>query len=162
MTPKESADIILKDIWGNRGFPVDPVWIAKKMGIRIIETKLPSEVSGALIKDKGSDPVIIISKTDSINRKRFSCAHELGHYLKRVENEEESYQYVDLRNNDSASGTNDEEVFANQFAACLLMPKEDITRLYKERVPSFMLAQKFSVSDDAIRFRLKNIKLSKI
>lgn len=159
MNPKEAAQLTLDRIWGNRGVPVDPVWIAKKLGIRVIETKLPDEISGGLIKEKEKDPVIVISKTDSLNRKRFSCAHELGHYVKRVESGEESYEYVDLRNNLSSSGSDVEEIFANQFAACLLMPEDQVKEYYKMKLPSIFLAEHFGVSDDAMHFRLKNLNL---
>jgi Zn-dependent peptidase ImmA (M78 family) len=159
MTPKESAQIILNQIWGNKGFPVDPVRIAHKLGIKVIETNLPDEVFGGLIKEKGKDPVIVISKTDSLNRKRFSCAHELGHYLRHVGKGDDSYEYIDLRNTLSSTGNDKEEIFANQFAACLLMPEDEMRKHYKKDLPSIILAQYFSVSDDAINFRLKNLDL---
>ncbi|MCK5219826.1 ImmA/IrrE family metallo-endopeptidase [bacterium] len=159
MTPQGTAQIMLDKIWGNRGFPVDPVLIAHEMGIKVIETKLEDEVFGGLIKTPGKDPVIVISETDSLSRKRFSCAHELGHYVNHAGKGDNSYEYVDLRSILSSGGNDKEEIYANQFAACLLMPIDEIKRHYKKTIPSFILAKYFSVSDDAISIRLKNLNL---
>lgn len=73
-----SAHALLKDIWGDRKFPVDPVWIANELGLDVVETTLDDDVSGALLKEPEQDPVIILNRNDSNVRKRFTCAHELG------------------------------------------------------------------------------------
>jgi Zn-dependent peptidase ImmA (M78 family) len=39
------------------------------------------------------------------------------------------------------------------------MPKEEVKRLAKANTPTFLMAQHFGVSDDAIRYRLKNLGL---
>ncbi len=159
MDAKTSANELLESIWGERGFPVDPVWIAAQLGLDVIETDLPESVSGALIKDKEKDPVIVLSKSDSKNRKRFSCAHEIGHYADRLNQDGEQYEYVDLRGQQASAGTNPDEIFANQFAAALLMPEDEVKRLVKAGTATFLMAQHFGVSDDAIRYRLKNLGL---
>lgn len=159
MDAKTSANELLESIWGGRGFPIDPVWIAAQLGLDVIETDLPESVSGALIKDKEKDPVIVLSKSDSKNRKRFSCAHEIGHYADRLNRDGEQYEYVDLRGQQASAGTNPEEIFANQFAAALLMPEDEVKRLVKAGTATFLMAQHFGVSDDAIRYRLKNLGL---
>ena len=145
---EKSAELLLDSVWQLGKFPVDPVWIARQLGIDVIETKLPDEVSGAIVKDIGKDPIIALCHTDSNNRKRFTCAHELGHYAFRVDNNQDEYEYVDLRNRDSSNGTDPEEIFANQFAACLLMPEEEVRRKHKEKIPSFIMAQHFGVSGE--------------
>ncbi len=159
MDAKSSANELLESIWGERGFPVDPVWIAAQLGLDVIETDLPESVSGALIKDREKDPIIVLSKSDSKNRKRFSCAHEIGHYADRLNQDGEQYEYVDFRGQQASAGTNPDEVFANQFAAALLMPEDEVRRLAKAGTPTFLMAQRFGVSDDAIRFRLRNLGL---
>ena len=125
-----SASMLLQSVWCDRPLPIDPIWIASRLGIEVIETSLPPDVSGAIIKDEGKDPIIVLCKSDSNNRKRFTCAHEIGHYAYRVANEIDHYEYVDLRSKKSQLGSDPEEVFANQFAASLLMPEEEIKRLH--------------------------------
>lgn len=154
---KNAAELLLSQAWPNRYFPVDPYRIATSLGIDVVELDLPEGVSGALIKELGKDPVIVLHSKDSRNRKRFSCAHELGHYIDRQDKNSELYEYVDLRNADSALGTDREEIFANQFAANLLMPEEEVHRLVRGGAPRFIMALRFGVSDDAIQFRLKSL-----
>lgn len=159
MDPKKSAAMLFASVWEGRPFPVDPIWIAHQLGVDVIEATLPSDVSGAIIKDAGKDPVIALCSSDSDNRKRFTCAHEIGHYIYRMEKGEDHYQFIDLRSPDSRNGMEPEEIFANQFAASLLMPEDEVRKLCREKVPQFMMTRHFGVSDDAIYFRLKNLSL---
>lgn len=159
MNAQTSAKSLFNSVWKQRGFPVDPVLIANELGIEVVETVLPSDISGALIKDQGKDPVIVLSKSDSNNRKRFTCAHEIGHYAYRFANNGDHYEYIDFRGQTASAGSDQEEIYANQFAAELLMPSEEITALVKANYPYFLLAQYFGVSDDAMRIRLKNLNI---
>lgn len=158
--PETVASDLIQSIWAEKSFPIDPVQIARELGIDIVEANLPENVSGALIKDVGKDPIILLSKSDSKNRKRFSCAHELGHYAYRSTNNGDHYEYIDFRDQLSSIGSNPEEIYANQFAASLLMPSNEVRRLNEKKTPSILMAQYFGVSDDAMRFRLKNLGLS--
>lgn len=157
---KKYADEVLSLLWSNAGFPVDPVAIARKMEIVVVETELPGDVSGALIKEPGKDPEVFIHITDSRQRKRFSCAHELGHYFSRLRTlrEENQYEYVDFRDANSSLGSNKEEIFANAFAANLLMPEQEVRKQYG-RKSNFWLATYFDVSETALAYRIENLKL---
>ncbi|WJM82893.1 ImmA/IrrE family metallo-endopeptidase [Pectobacterium brasiliense] len=160
MMPNTSADALLKRIWGERNFPVDPVWIANELGLDVVEVTLDGTVSGALLKEPEQDPVIILNSNDSSVRKRFTCAHELGHYIKRTENGQPlEYEFIDYRGKLAAQGVDADEMFANNFAACLLMPEKEMRRLHEEGYQPIMMASYFGVSDDAIRYRLKNLRL---
>lgn len=159
ISAEEAAQKVLGTVWKSRSFPVDPAWIASQLGIKVIETELPEEVSGAIIKKKNQDPIVVISKADSKNRQRFSCAHELGHYVYRSSEGKEEYEWIDLRDKTSGMGTKTEEVYANKFAASLLMPQDEVKLLHKGKTPPFLMAQYFGVSDDAMNFRLQNLAL---
>lgn len=158
--PEKLADKYRAVFWGEDEFPVDPVTIARHLGVEVLETQLPRDVSGALIKEVNEDPRIILEATDHSNRKRFSCAHELGHYASRVESDDEDrqYEYVDFRNGVSATGQDPEEVFANSFAACLLMPASEM-RLRFRKSTHAELAAYFGVSNEAMKWRLRKLNL---
>lgn len=160
--PSRLAEKYRAVFWGDEKFPVDPVTIARNVGVEVLETQLPSDVSGALIKEAGTDPQIILEATDHSNRKRFSCAHELGHYASRVESDDEDrqYNYVDFRNGNSSTGQNQEEVFANKFAACLLMPENDVKSRANKSTHA-ELAAYFGVSNEAMKYRLRTLNLLK-
>lgn len=161
--PRTSAQKILDTVWSDNEFPVDPAFIARELGLDVVETNIENDVSGALIKQKNQDPVIILNASDSKPRKRFTCAHELGHYVSNTEklNQQDyiAYEHIDFRNGNSRNGTDSEEVFANQFAACLLMPESEVRKLFKHGMPIVLMSSYFGVSDDAIRFRLMNLNL---
>ena len=152
---KVAAENALATYWKEWIFPVDPVVIAQKIGISVKQADLPSEISGALIRRKGQDPTIFIDRRDSMSRRRFTCAHEIGHFYDRFGDEE--IEHIDLRNQDSGAGTDSREVFANQFAANLLMPESEVQRL--QDWPLFMLMEYFGVSDQSLQFRLKNLNI---
>src|ERR1700753_895505 len=99
--------------------PVDVERLARQAGLRIVEEQLDSEISGMLYRE-GSRAVILINQGDALVRKRFSMAHELGHYHLH----EASSVFVDrrvrFRDSDSSQGTIKEEIEANNFAAELL------------------------------------------
>ena len=160
-SPKLSAESITNTFWPSERFPVDPVTIARKLGLQVLDTILPGDVSGALIKEPGKDPVIAIHHSDSDNRKRFSCAHELGHYILRLETNklESVYEYIDFRNAASGNGCDEEEIFANNFAANLLMPEKSVRELHKLQKSHYGMAQYFGVSNEAMNYRLNNLGL---
>ena len=158
MNPEESARTVLTKVWLDRGFPVDPVWIANELGIRVLEGSLPSKISGALVKKLNEDPVILLNKMDSKNRKRFTCAHEIGHYIARQNNNDDSYEFIDMRSPRSSEGIDQEEVFANGFAANLLMPRDELLECKKKNTQAFAAAYYFGVSQEAYNNRLANVR----
>jgi len=160
LDPARIAEEIRSEIWGD-GFPVDPVKIAKELDIRVVGAELPENVSGAIIKKKNKDTVIILHSDDSVSRRRFSCAHELGHFLCRLEENRDliEYEYMDLRGDAASLGTEPDEIFANSFAANLLMPEKEVRKRYSDVKNLSLLAVRFGVSPQALRFRLNNLGL---
>lgn len=156
MNPTELAHQVRNRLWGDT-MPVDPVTIARKLGLRVLKADLPEDVSGALVKKQGQDPIILLHEDDSDPRKRFTCAHEIGHYIYRTNQGDSAYDYIDFRNGKSAAGTDREEIFANRFAANLLMPDKDVKRTYKKSGSAALTALRFDVSDDAMTIRLRTL-----
>lgn len=160
-SPQDAAERVLKLLW-QRGhselpLPVDPVRIAHLLGIDVFDASLPSDVSAVLEKAEGRDPRILLNVQDSPNRQRFSCAHEIGHFIQRGDTE---YEYVDFRNIFSSRGENPEEIYANAFAASLLMPEAEVKRFARQKMPEFEMALRLGVSNDAMRLRLANLGLT--
>jgi Zn-dependent peptidase ImmA (M78 family) len=157
---EREAQQLLSTVWAGRSVPVDPIQIAQQLGIKVFTVGLEQGVAGMFVKRSGQDPEIYINGHDSTNRRRFTAAHELGHYVKHIAAGEEDWEHVDYRDALTSRGTDPEEIFANQFAASLLMPKEEIVRLKDEAgLGPASLAYEFGVSADAMNFRLVNLKL---
>ncbi len=155
---KNAAEELLDEYWDGT-LPVDPVRIAKSLDVEVLDVFLKDNVSGALVKKPEQDPSILLNANDSKTRKRFTAAHELGHYVRRA-NEPAGYEYVDYRDQRSSTGTDKEERFANSFAANLLMPAWLVESLHEE-IPGLRLARRFGVSHEAMHHRLDNLGLLK-
>ena len=111
-------------------------------------------MSGMLVKRPTEDPLIYVNAADSDVRQRFTCAHELGHYVARTTGRsDDSFGYIDRRGPSAAHGTDPSEIYANQFAAELLMPHENVRSLVPQ-LSDAALAVRFNVSLGAMRYRL--------
>jgi Zn-dependent peptidase ImmA (M78 family) len=149
---------LLSEVWPT-GIPVDPIVVARRAGLQVLETAtLDKNILGALIKNPDQDPIIMLNENDGLNRKRFTCAHEIGHFVRRGDTAE-PYTTIDFRDRLSSLGNDPEEVYANEFAACLLMPADQVRLQAKENLGDLELAIRFGVSRDAMQFRLKNLGL---
>jgi Zn-dependent peptidase ImmA (M78 family) len=167
--PKDEAERdarqLLQKVWADGDpaqmrVPVDPFLIARKLGLQVLtDHGMDPGVSGMLVKASGyDDPEILLNGSDSRNRQRFTCAHELGHYNRRARTGDEGpWKYIDYRDALASRGNNPDEVYANQFAAELLMPGELVKKKWPDDVSA--LAYEFGVSADAMTFRLKNLGL---
>jgi Zn-dependent peptidase ImmA (M78 family) len=169
MSAEDDARDILRTAWGAGPdgalrLPVDPFAIAQELGIKAYSANLDQGISGMLVKRPGEDAEIYVHSVDSPNRQRFTCAHELGHYVKRSAQGDTAWEYVERRDLLTSQGTDPDEIYANQFAAALLMPREAVESRYRAlESPSLQgaaaLAVEFGVSADAMQYRIKNLKL---
>lgn len=151
------AERVLRSAWRRGAYPVDPVRIAHALGINVVDAYLDPDVAGALVKESGRDPVILVNGSDSGNRKRFTIAHELGHFVKRADAD---YEYVDRRDTLSSTGHDPDEVYANAFAGNLLMPGDAVADLVKEGAGDLEMAIRFGVSREALNVRLRVLGLT--
>jgi Zn-dependent peptidase ImmA (M78 family) len=158
MEAAEDAARLLKAAWGD-AIPVDPVRVARTAGLRVLEAALGDKTLGALVKHPEQDPIIMLNQHDGENRKRFTCAHELGHFVSRSE-ESDEYTTVDLRNHLSATGRDPEEIYANEFAASLLMPEDKVRSFVEAGMDDLEMAIRFKVSREAMQNRLNNLGLT--
>ena len=160
--PRQHAENVLSQFWAAQLYPVDPIAIAKKMGLQVFDAFLPPGVSGAIMKRPGEAAAIYLDQSDSRQRRRFTCAHELGHYVDHLRQavDMDSYQFVDYRNGVSSAGTDVAERFANTFAACLLMPDGEVRAKVNMGWSLWQLSSYFDVSAEAMQYRLRNLGLT--
>ncbi len=164
---EKEASRLIESEWNvpEHGLPIDPIFIAQRLGVHVYSMALKPEVDGMLKFDKvGEPPVIFIPNDASKNRRRFSVAHELGHFIAQLRMEPSGSTKVPktdvfYRDPDSRTAKNPLEVFSNQFAAALLMPENYVRALVTEGKSDLSLARYFEVSLEAISHRLKNLGL---
>ena len=146
--------------------PVPVEQVAAQLGIKIELADLGEDCSAVLVRN-GGRAVIGVNKDHHPNRRRFSIAHEIAHFLLH-----EGETYIDkgyrvhFRDLESGSGTKLEEMEANAFAAALLMPAKRVRDAFRQQPFELtgddsleLLAKKFSVSTEAMTYRLMNLQL---
>lgn len=152
-----------------RSVPVPVEAIAIGKGLPIVETEMTPEMSGALIKSQAIQGIAVNASQAPV-RKRFTVAHELAHHLlNHIDSDHVDWQFTVIRRDGrSSEAEDDQEIAANFFAASLLMPKH-LLRQDIERYKRFdgevrlddndllLLAKKYKVSKDAMRYRLQNL-----
>lgn len=148
--------------------PVKVREVAHALGAEIRQQPFDGDISGMLLRN-GDKTLIGLNEGHSPSRQRFSIAHELGHLILHRGKPlfVDHTVRVNLRDSVSATGTEREEVEANQFAAQLLMPEPLVrlavegARAADERLTDAMLvddlAKDFEVSPQAMSFRLINL-----
>lgn len=160
---RADATRILRTLWvrddDETPLPVDPVRIARALGIAVRVPALDDGVAAVLAKDPGEDPVILLDDGDSTNRKRYACAHALGHFVRRKA-DPDAYEYVDRRDAMASPGDDTEELYANAFADALLMPAADLRRVARSLRHEVELAWRFDVSREAMHYRLLRLGLA--
>ncbi|KTR41661.1 hypothetical protein NS263_04070 [Curtobacterium oceanosedimentum] len=163
--PREAALDVLAQYWadndGQVNFPVDPVRIAHALGVEVVRANLEEDVSGLLVKEPHAENArIFLNRRDHERRQRFTCAHEIGHLTRRGASADERIGYVDSRDTLSSAGTDPEEVWANAFAAELLMPAVAVRTLWAQGKSVPKVARTFGVSEEAMQYRLAKLRLS--
>ena len=148
----EAALRLLHDHWAGN-IPVEPKWIARSLGIEVAGADLDSRISG-LIEYREGRARIHLNRGDHEVRQRFTLAHEIGHF---VRNGESDFEYVDYRAGMASKGTDPDEVFANAFAAALLMPQTAVQELAEHGVSEKQMARELGVSTTAMVTRLKTL-----
>lgn len=147
--------------------PVKIEDIAKHRGLRVVPYAFDEDISGVLFIE-GDNAIIGYNQNESRVRRRFTIAHELGHYELH---KDRSNLFMDkgfkaiFRS--KSSGLEEEtkimEEEANAFAASILMPEHLLKSLVagvefdlssEDDIKN--LAKMFDVSSTAMYFRLRN------
>ncbi|MFK5878511.1 MAG: ImmA/IrrE family metallo-endopeptidase [Flavobacteriaceae bacterium] len=165
---EEITSKLLKNL-NLKTLPIKPEKIADKLGIKYAITDLGNNVSGVLMieNDKAK---IGLNKSEGELRRRFTFAHEIGHYM--LHKNSENKLFVDdlkvlFRKSNVSRKEMMQEREANAFAASLLMPFDLIEKKFNKLLYSDnnldeeaiieKLAKKFKVSIMAMSYRLINL-----
>ncbi|MDD5726109.1 MAG: ImmA/IrrE family metallo-endopeptidase [Patescibacteria group bacterium] len=140
---KKAASELLGQTNRARYSQVDVKKIAAALNIDVIEGEFRVEngkdVSG-LIKMSGKNgrPVIAVNTKEKPQRKRFTIAHEIGHFMLHGNEQlhiDQDFEFAAFRDSTSSLATSLKEIQANQFAAELLMPSDEIQEIIRSNFP---------------------------
>ena len=178
--PRERIETEARQVlqrFGITALPIEPLTIAVREGIAVLTvTFVDQSLSGSISVD-GSQTTIRVSRADAPSRKRYTIAHELGHYyLHLVDRRAPDGEAVDQVVRQFTDGTNNlfrqpskirpmasdearREFQANLFAAALLMPEDRVRRYWQDYDSIAEMARVFEVSELAMSIRLGQLGL---
>jgi Zn-dependent peptidase ImmA (M78 family)/DNA-binding XRE family transcriptional regulator len=147
---EEAAERLRQD-WNLGGNPIPNVTeLLEERGIKVLKLDFPLAVDGLTCRVARAGyedvPVIVSSNAKSVERQRFTLAHELGHMVVQVKNKKL-----------------DEEKVCHRFASAFLMPHEDLLIEVGQRRHNFgyaeiiQIKQMFGVSAAALMVRLRDL-----
>jgi Zn-dependent peptidase ImmA (M78 family) len=144
-----NAEILAKDLLGQLEIerPDDIQWVLSELGIQYFETTLDEGFDGALLYKNDNYGILINDMIDYDSRKRFTIAHELGHYW--IPEHCGSFK-CEKRDIGAFNSKNSYEIQADIFASEFLMPTSLVISDIKYRSPNFknfeFLANKYQTS----------------
>lgn len=141
-------------------WPVQTVPIANELGIKVYRISgWPKNVAGLIRRDEqggSSGYAIYVNADQAETRRRFTIAHEIGHFVLHRDLIGDGIVEDALLRAEGLS--NRVEAQANRFAADLLMPWHLVNRAYDSGIVTIpALADAFNVSKDAMSIRLLGI-----
>ncbi|NRF38548.1 ImmA/IrrE family metallo-endopeptidase [Pedobacter foliorum] len=165
-TIRKRAEEIISELQINT-LPVKIEDVAKKMGLRLTPFAFDDNISGVLVIEEGQG-TIGYNQNESRVRRRFTIAHECGHYCLH---KDQASMFMDkglkaLFRSTHSGLTEDTQVLereANTFAAYVLMPdhllKKEIDKIdfdlgSEDDIKN--LARTFDVSSQAMYYRILN------
>ena len=129
MTSEQLADKVLEKIrreYGEIKFPIDPFELLKNEGILISFSDF-DKLEGIILNDEDNVTIVGINRQRPWTRQRYTAAHEYCHYIKDLNRKENEVSRIDCLMNSKS----EIEKYADNFAACLLMPRFKLLELCK-------------------------------
>lgn len=144
--------------------PVDLSTLCSTLGVHLHQAYLDPDISGMLEQDTRGSFKITVNAAHVPVRRRFTIAHELGHYVLHRNlvgngvDDNVAYRSTTAGKYHNTAIGPKEETQANKFAANLLMPKDMIDQAINSGMEDTkVLADYFEVSEQAMKIRLGRI-----
>lgn len=106
----------------------------ERLGYKLLKYPLSEEADFGLTMKKGNDIVIFTNTCSRLAREIFTLAHEIGHVVLHIEN---TTSFIDDTITISGRSTDEKEQEANYFAACLLMPADEVEKFLDLEIDNF-------------------------
>lgn len=136
--------------------PANILKIAELNDIDVYEGDLDKKILGAIRYDKDKPGfTILLNKNQTSKQKRFTLAHELGHFFMHKEILESEEIHVDIM----YKIKDEEEKEVDYFAGALLMNRMLLEKMYEKTTSIAELADIFDVTTSAMTVRLDTLGL---
>ncbi len=137
----------------------------ERLGYKLLRYPLGESADLGFTVKKDNDIVIFTNSCSRLSREIFTLAHEIGHAILHLE---DTNSFIDDNVTINGRSTDEKEQEANYFAACLLMPSDDVDRFIDLEIPNFQekglsamdiarIMSEFNVSFDMALNRLESL-----
>ena len=137
----------------------------EQSGYKLLRYPLGENADLGFTLKKDNDTIIFTNTCSRVSREIFTLAHEIGHAILHLEEEP---SFIDNHITITGKSTDDKEQEANYFAACLLMPADDVGRFIDLEIGNFernglsamdiaRMMSEFNVSFDMALNRLESL-----
>lgn len=137
----------------------------ERLGYKLLRYPLGDNADLGFAVKKDNDIIIFTNSCSRLSREIFTLAHEIGHVILHL-NDENSF--IDDSITINGRSTDKKEQEANYFAACLLMPADDVGRFIDLGIQDFgekglsamdiaRIMSEFNVSFDMALNRLESL-----
>jgi Zn-dependent peptidase ImmA (M78 family) len=135
----------------------------KRCGYKLFRYPLGDTADLGFTLKRDDDIIVFINTSIRLSREIFTLAHEIGHIVLHLDKES---AFIDNHNTISGRDVDEKEREANYFAACLLMPSDEVERFIDLELPCFdktglssmdiaRMMSEFNVSYDMVLNRLE-------
>lgn len=152
---KRDPMAIISKHWDKRPVPIEE--IIAEFGLEFAKENLDDAISGYIERQPNNNYKIVVNANHAKTRRRFTAAHELGHYIYHRDllgegvGDNRAYRTAGTeRPNPRILPQHERQ--ANSFAANVLMPRHALTNIADRNTEE--LAREFEVSPEAMRIRL--------
>lgn len=137
----------------------------ERLGYKLLRYPLGENADLGFTVKKDNDIVIFTNTCSRLSREVFTLAHEIGHVILHLE---DNNSFIDDNVTINDRSTDEKEKEANYFAACLLMPADDVDRFIDLEIQDFhekglsamdiaRIMSEFNVSFDMALNRLESL-----
>lgn len=139
----------------------------ERLGYKLLRYPLGENADLGFTVKKDNDTVIFTNSCSRLSREIFTLAHEIGHVILHLEQDR---SFIDDNVTINGRSADEKEQEANYFAACLLMPADDVWRFidleiwdfHKKGLSAMDIARimsEFNVSFDTALNRLESLEV---
>lgn len=137
----------------------------ERIGYKLLRYPLGENADLGFMIQKDKDIVIFTNSCSRLSREIFTLAHEIGHAVLHLN---DANSFIDDSVTINGRSTDEKEQEANYFAACLLMPADDINRFIDLEIEDITenglsamdiarIMSEFNVSFDMVLNRLESL-----
>lgn len=137
----------------------------ERLGYKLLRYPLGEDADLGFAVKRDNDTIIFTNTSNRMSREIFTLAHEIGHIILHMDH---AVSFIDDTITISGRSMDEKEREANYFAACLLMPADDVERFLDLEIYDFQryslsamdiakMMSEFNVSFDMALNRLENL-----